>query len=174
MKGSTARFLTVPYWGQVVMRELKTWLAVLSILAGLVVLPGFGSRRTKTGADESGEGAPHYVAVLKSGTPQQKAAAAYWLGQQRLSTAEVVNALVDLLGDKTAVDATRYRQAAKEQRPTLGEEAAAALVLIGRASIPRLIHVLKTSPLAEARKNAAWALGALHESSAATPVSASA
>ncbi|HLJ26752.1 MAG TPA: HEAT repeat domain-containing protein [Candidatus Angelobacter sp.] len=157
------------------MRELKAWVAVVSILAGLILLPGFGSRRTKTGADESGEGVPHYLAVLKSGTPQQKAAAAYWLGQLRLSTAEAVNALADLLGDRTAIDASRYRQAAvKEQKPTLGAEAAAALVQIGRPSIPPLIHVLKTSPSPEARRNAAWALGALYESSAVqvVPVSA--
>lgn len=159
--------------GANLMRELKTWVAVLAILAGLVLLPGFGSRRTKTGADENGEGVPHYISVLKSGTAQQKAAAAYWLGQQRFSGAEVVNALAELLGDKTAIDASRYRQAAREQKPTLGEEAAAALVVIGRPSIPQLIHVLKTSPLPEARKNAAWALGALHESSEAqVPVSA--
>lgn len=145
------------------MRELKTWVAVLSILAGMVLLPGFGSRRTRAGADESGEGVSHYLSVLKSGTPQQKAAAAFWLGQQKSSAAEVVNALVDLLGDRTAIDASRYRQAVKEQKPTLGEEVAAALVEIGRPSIPRLIQVLKTSPSSEARKNAAWALGVLHE-----------
>jgi HEAT repeat protein len=149
------------------MRELKAWVAVLAVLAALVFLPGFGSRRTPPGADDNAQGVPHYLAVLKSGTAQQKAAAAYWLGQQRSSAAEVVNALVELLGDRTAIDATRYRQAGREQKPTLGEEAAAALVQIGRASIPRLIQVLKTSPSAEARKNAAWALGVLHQNAAA-------
>ncbi|HZI56812.1 MAG TPA: hypothetical protein VFF39_08555, partial [Verrucomicrobiae bacterium] len=56
------------------------------------------------------------------------------------------------------------------QRPlekiTLGEEVAAALVNIGHPSIEPLIKVLKTSPQAEARKNAAWALGALHDTGA--------
>jgi HEAT repeat protein len=149
------------------MRESKTWVAVTSILAALILLPGFGSLRSSSSADESSQGVTHYLAVLKSGTAQQKAAAAYWLGQQRSSTAEVVNALVELLGDRRAVDVSRYREAAKVQKPTLGEEAAAALVQIGRASIPRLIQVLKTSPSAEARKNAAWALGVLHENAAA-------
>jgi len=149
------------------MRELKTWVAVVSILAGLVLLTGFGSRRTKTANEESGESVTRYVAMLKSGTPQQKAQAAYWLGQQRSSTAETVNALTSLLGDKTEIDASRYRPASKEHRPTLGEEVAAALVQIGRPAIPQLIHVLKTSPSPEARKNAAWALGALHEAAAA-------
>lgn len=149
------------------MREVKAWVAVLSILAGLVFLPGFGSRRTRTGSDESVESVAHYLTMLKSGTPQEKAVAAHWLGQQRSDAARVVDALVELLGDRTSVDASRYRPAAREQKPTLGEEAAAALVEIGRPSIPRLIRVLKTSPSAEARKNAAWALGTLHESAAA-------
>lgn len=155
------------------MRELKTWLAVVAILLSLVLLPGFGSRRTRTGSGEIGESLPHYIALLKSGTAQQKAALAYRLGQQRSSEVEVVSALADLLGDRTAVDASRYRPAVKEQKATLGEEAAAALVQIGRPAIPQLIHVLKTSPVAEARKNAAWALGALQESTAArAPVAA--
>jgi Armadillo/beta-catenin-like repeat/PBS lyase HEAT-like repeat len=149
------------------MRELKTWVAVVSILLGLVFLSGFGSRRTRTGSDDAGESVPYYVGMLRSGTAQQRAAAAYWLGQQRSSTAAVVNALVDLLGNRTEIDPSRYRPAIKEQKPTLGEEAAAALVQIGRPSIPQLIHVLKTSPSPEARKNAAWALGALHENTAA-------
>ena len=148
------------------MRELKTWLALLSLLTSLVCLPGFGSQRPKLGNNEIENGILRYVAVLKSGTPQQKAAAAYRLGQQRSSELEVVSALADLLGDRTAIDVSRYRPAIKDQKLTLGAEVAAALVQIGRPSIPHLIHVLKTSPSAEARKNAAWALGALHENTA--------
>lgn len=148
------------------MRELRTWLAVVSILAGLVVLPGFGSRRTKTTDEVGGDAIPHYVAVLKSGTAQQKAQAAYFLGQQHSSTVIVVSALADLLGDRTEIDASRYRPATRDRKATLGEEVAAALVQIGRPAIPELIHVLKTSPSPEARKNAAWALGSLHEAAA--------
>jgi HEAT repeat protein len=149
------------------MREVKTWVAVVATLAGLIVLPGFGSRRTSTGPDANVEQTiAHHIAALRAGTAQQKAASAYWLGQQHSSAAEAVNPLTDLLADKTEVDASRYRQAARDSKPTLGEEAAAALVQIGRPSIPPLIRILKTSPSPEARKNAAWALGALHESSA--------
>jgi len=150
-------------WGLKFMRELKTWVAVVSILAAMILLPGFRSRRTSNAGEPNAEAVAHYIAVLKSGTPQQKAQAAYWLGQQRSSGAEAVNALAGLLGDKTEIDASRYRPVSSEHRPTVGEEAAAALVQIGRPAIPQLIHVLKTSPLPEARKNAAWALGALHE-----------
>lgn len=117
--------------------------------------------------DENAHSVARYLAVLKSGTPQEKAVAAHWLGQQRSDAARVVDALAQLLGDRTSVDASRYRPAARKQKPTLGEEAAAALVEIGRPSISRLIQVLKSSPSAEARKNAAWALGALRESALA-------
>jgi HEAT repeat protein len=68
------------------------------------------------------------------------------------------------------VDAALYRSNPALNKPTLGEEAAAALVNIGHPSIEPLIHVLKTSPVAEARKNAAWALGALHDTGATTRI----
>lgn len=149
------------------MREMKTWVAVLATLAGLIFLPGFGSRKTNPAPDpDVDQNIAHHIAVLKSGSAQQKAASAYWLGQQHASAADAVNPLSELLADKTEVDPSRYRQAAKEVKLTLGEEAASALVQIGRSSIPSLIRTLKTSPSPEARKNAAWALGALHETSA--------
>jgi HEAT repeat protein len=103
--------------------------------------------------------------LLKSGKPQQKAAAAYWLGQQRSAAAVAIDPLLDLLGDATNVDAKQYRQRPLDKM-TLGEEVAAALVNIGHPSIEPLIRILKSSPQAEARKNAAWALGALHDTGA--------
>lgn len=149
------------------MREMKTWVAVVATLAGLIFLPGFGSRKTNPAPDpDMDQNIAHHIALLRSGTPQQKAASAYWLGQQHASASDAVNPLSELLADRTEVDASRYRQATKEVKQTLGEEAASALVQIGRSSIPSLIRILKTSPSSEARKNAAWALGALHETSA--------
>ena len=74
--------------------------------------------------------------------------------------------LLDLLGDTTEVNASAYRHTARERRPTLGEEVAVALVHIGRPAVEPLIQVLKTSSSAQARKNAAWALGALHDTGA--------
>jgi HEAT repeat protein len=81
------------------------------------------------------------------------------------AAAGAVDPLLELLGDSTAIDAKQYRQRPLEKL-TLGEEVAAALVNIGHPSIEPLIRVLKTSPQAEARKNAAWALGALHDTGA--------
>jgi HEAT repeat protein len=103
--------------------------------------------------------------LLRSGKPQQKAAAAYWFGQQKSAAASAVDSLLEYLGDATEVDAKQYRQRPLEKM-TLGEEVAAALVNIGHPSIEPLIRVLKNSPQAEARKNAAWALGALHDTGA--------
>jgi HEAT repeat protein len=149
------------------MRELRQ--AGFSLCLGLVLflVTGFGAKHvTDPQRGVSNEVARH-IQVLKSGRPQEKAEAAYWLGQQRAAAAPAVNPLVELLGDVTEIDPAKYRQHRLEKM-TLGEEVAAALVNIGHPSIEPLIKVLKTSPQSEARKNAAWALGALHDTGATT------
>jgi hypothetical protein len=148
------------------MREVKK--AGFALCLGLMVFifTGFGPKRNTTIASGGETDAmARHIALLKSGRPQQKAAAAYWLGQQRSAAAGAVDRLLEFLGDATEVDAKQYRQHPLEKM-TLGEEVAAALVNIGHPSIEPLIRVLKTSPQAEARKNAAWALGALHDTGA--------
>jgi HEAT repeat protein len=148
------------------MREVRKAGFALCLGMVLFVLTGFGPKRSATPqrgvADDS---IARHIAMLKSGKPQQKAAAAYWLGQQHSAAATAVSPLVELLGDATEVDPVQYRQRRLEKM-TLGEEVAAALVNIGHPSIEPLIRVLKTSPQSEARKNAAWALGALHDTGA--------
>jgi hypothetical protein len=152
---------------ELVMSEVRKIGFALGLGLALLVLTGFGARHYVTPGGSSGEAIARRIALLRSGKPQQKAAAAYWLGQQRSAAAEAVDSLVDLLGDATEVDPTQYRQRPLDKM-TLGEEVAAALVNIGHPAIEPLIHVLKTSPQAEARKNAAWALGALHDTGATT------
>lgn len=147
------------------MREIKNWVSVLLLGASVLLATGF-SKPTKSAATPSMEGLGRYIALLRSGTAQQKAEAAYKIGQQRASAAGAVKPLVDLLGDTTTVDPSAYRRIIREHRPTLGEEAAVALVHIGPPAVEPLIQVLKSSPSAEARKNAAWALGALHDTGA--------
>ena len=148
------------------MPELRK--AGFALFVGMVLigLTGFGPRRgtTSSHGGESDAIARH-IAVLKTGKAQQKAAAAYWLGQQRSAAAGAIDPLVELLGDVTAINPRQYRQRPLEKM-TLGEEVAAALVNIGYPAVEPLIRVLKTSPQAEARKNAAWALGALHDTGA--------
>jgi HEAT repeat protein len=148
------------------MREVKKAGFALCIGVAVFILAGFAPKRSTTvsGGGETDAFARH-LAVLRSGKPQQKAAAAYWLGQQHSAAAGAVDSLLEFLGDATEVDAKQYRQHPLEKM-TVGEEVAAALVNIGHPSIEPLIRVLKNSPQAEARKNAAWALGALHDTGA--------
>lgn len=147
----------------------------LSVVLGtsLLAATGFGPRRTaipSNAATAAEQSIVHRVALLKSGKPQQKAAAAYWLGQQHSAAAVAVDPLVDLLGDTTSVDPSQYRSNRAIQKMTLGEEAAAALVKIGHPAIEPLLRVLKSSPVPAARKNAAWALGALHDTGATSQI----
>jgi HEAT repeat protein len=145
------------------MHEVKRTGLSLGLGLALLILTGFESKEhpSQQGANRPDEVSRH-VAQLRSGKPQQKAAAAYWLGQQRTVSASAVEALVQLLGDTSEIDPLQYRALGPEPRFTLGGEAAAALVNIGHAAVEPLIRVLKTSPQPEARKNAAWALGLLH------------
>lgn len=155
------------------MHEVKKAGMSLCLGLALLILTGFGSKEHV--APASGNPPPEvfrHIALLRTGKAQQKAAAAYWLGQQRGVAATAVQALVDLLGDTTEVDPSQYRPVKSDPKSTLGIEAAAALVRIGHPSIEPLIRVLKTSPQPEARKNAAWALGALHEAGATNSVRA--
>lgn len=147
----------------------------LSVVLGISLLAatGFGPRRTaiaSNAANAAEQSIVHRVALLKSGKPQQKAAAAYWLGQQHSAAAVAVDPLVDLLGDTTSIDPSQYRLNRAIQKMTLGEEAAAALVKIGHPAIEPLLRVLKSSPVPAARKNAAWALGALHDTGATSQI----
>jgi HEAT repeat protein len=150
------------------MRGLGRTGLALSLAAALFAFDGFGSERfvASAGTKARAEAITLHIAQLKSGKAQERAAAAYWLGQQRSAAADAVDTLVELLGDATEINPTLYRASRALQKLTLGEEAAAALVNIGHPSIAPLIRVLKTSPMPEARKNAAWALGALHDTGA--------
>lgn len=148
------------------MRGLKKAGFSLCLGLALLVLTGFGAaKRSATPMSGSDDPVARHIALLKSGKPQQKAAAAYWLGQQHAAAAQAVDPLLEFLGDATEIDPAKYRPR-RLDKMTLGEEVAAALVKIGHPSIEPLIKVLKTSPQSEARKNAAWALGALHDTGA--------
>jgi HEAT repeat protein len=141
----------------------------ISLTLSLVALAGFATApRGVVNKNVSGDAIARHIEMLKTGKAQQRAAAAYWLGQQHSAAAIAVEHLVGLLGDSSEINPAQYRARKVLQKLTLGEEVAAALVNIGSPSIDPLIRVLKTSPDAEARKNAAWALGALHDAGATT------
>ena len=149
------------------MRGVRRTALGLSVLAAICVFTGIRAERVAKASEAvRGDAIASHIAMLRSGKAQQKAAAAYWLGQQHAAAADAVDPLVELLGDATEINPAQYRASRALMKLTLGEEAAAALVNIGHPSIEPLIRVLKTSPMPEARKNAAWALGALHDSGA--------
>ncbi len=149
------------------MRELGKISLILSVVLATIAFAGLGVEHAAANSNKPHVDAiTNHIAMLRSGKPQEKAAAAYWLGQQHSAAAVAVDPLVELLGDITEINPSQYRAKRVLQKLTLGEEAAAALVNIGHPSIEPLIHVLKTSPMPEARKNAAWALGALHDAGA--------
>ena len=154
------------------MKELKRSGLGLLLGAGLLVLNAFASwsAASPDRSHQKKDPITSHISVLKTGKAQDKAAAAYWLGQQHTAAAPAVDPLVQLLGDTSEVNPVKYRSTPIPAKMTLGEEAAAALVNIGHPSIDALIRVLKSSPLAEARKNAAWALGALHDVGATTQI----
>jgi HEAT repeat protein len=146
------------------MRDTGKLLGTVILALGSFFLAGFAAGPSGVSDKKLlAEAISNHIEILKTGKPQQRAAAAYWLGQQHSAAAVAVEHLVGLLGDSSEIDPSQYRAKRVLRKLKLGEEVAAALVNIGHPSIDPLIHVLKTSPDAEARKNAAWALGALHD-----------
>src|SRR5947209_15520780 len=104
------------------MREIKTWVSVFLLALSILLFSGFTLPARTAAASSNLEGLPRYIAQLKSGSAQQKAEAAYKLGQQHSSAAPAVEPLLTLLGDTTEVNAAAYRRTTREHRPTLGEE----------------------------------------------------
>src|SRR5262249_53774266 len=151
--------------------KLEKLFLVSLLSAVLFVLTGFDGRSVLAHAKRvSASEVTRHVALLKSRDAQQKAAAAYWLGLQHADAVSAVNSLAALLGDKAEVDSSRYREPGQVGTPhprrlTVREEAALDLVKIGRPATEALINVLTSSPEPHARKNAAWALGAIREGS---------
>lgn len=110
------------------------------------------------------------AAGLSSPDPSIRTHAACELRALGSQAAPFMPRLIGMLDDASPVDATvcgertwRFRGA--DQSTTPGEQAAAALVAIGAPSQPPLLKALG-GPAWVARRNAAWALGALDASEA--------
>jgi HEAT repeat protein len=148
------------------MRRYRDQILFSLVLSCIVMFCGFVGTERGTAVGSLDQNINRHIAMLRSKEAQQKAAAAYWLGTRGLAAERAIPALVDLLGDDTHIAPARYRKDKDElagpANITVGQEAAAALVNIGRSSTDALIKTLITSPEAHARENAAWALGALH------------
>ncbi|MBV9072516.1 MAG: hypothetical protein JOZ10_02695 [Acidobacteria bacterium] len=146
------------------MRQHKHAIALSTLLSCMVLFCGFVGREQQVSVRGLEQSIDKHIAQLHSREAQQRAAAAYWLGNRGMAAEKAIPALVDLLGDDTKIEVSKYRRpdAPDTSKLTLGEEAAAALVNIGKSSTDALIKTLITSPEPHARENAAWALGALH------------
>jgi HEAT repeat protein len=146
------------------MRQHREAIVFSTLLSCLVLFCGFIGREPVTSSRTTEDSISLHIAQLRAKEAQRRAAAAYWLGSRGTAAERAIPALVDLLGDATQVEVSKYRKpdSPENTTATLGEEAAAALVNIGKSSTDALIKILITSPEPHARENAAWALGALH------------
>ena len=145
------------------MRQHRDAILFSTLLSCIVLFCGFIGRESTTAIGTTEESINRHIAQLRSKEAQQRAAAAYWLGHRGTAAERAIPALVDLLGDATPVEVSKYRKPdTPDSKLTIGEEVAAALVNIGKSSTDALIKTLITSPEPHARENAAWALGALH------------
>jgi HEAT repeat protein len=136
------------------------------IIAGAIALAPFqGDARTK-------------AAGLASPDPAARARAACDLREFGSNAAFALPQLVALLGDGSPVDGnvcgerTWGRHSGIADTTSPGEQAASALVAIGRPAYDPLTRALK-APVWIARKNAAWGLGALGNRDAAPLLSGS-
>lgn len=114
------------------------------------------------------------IAQLTANDPAERTRAACALADMEAAAAPAVPALARLLGDAARVDARvcdgdRRGRRDGEGTTTPGEAAAAALASIGKPSVDVLIASLG-APEWFARKNAAWALGAIEDARAVSPV----
>jgi HEAT repeat protein len=146
------------------MKQHREAILFSTLLSCLVLSCGFVGRGDSGTIRSIDDSITRHIAQLRSKEAQQRAAAAYWLGNRGTAAERAIPALVDLLGDDTPVEVTKYRKpdTLDAHKLTLGEEVASALVNIGKSSTDALIKTLITSPEPRARENAAWALGALH------------
>jgi HEAT repeat protein len=122
----------------------------------------------------AGQDAANLATRLRDADPRTRAIAACDLQRMGSAARGVIDALVERLSDASPVDPKicgqdrHYWSKDIEQQTTPGEEAAAALVAIGTESLPSLITAAR-APQWVARRNAVWALGALHDGRGVPP-----
>jgi HEAT repeat protein len=104
------------------------------------------------------------MAALSADDPAVRARAACEIKTEGDQAAKAIAPLVQLLADASPVERTVCRQhwRLESELTTPGEQAAAALVSIGSPAFEPVLGALQ-DPQWVARKNAAWALGALDD-----------
>jgi len=110
---------------------------------------------------------------LAAADPESRTKAACGLRELGDDAAPALDALVALLSDGAPVEQSvcqrRWSRWNADSRTSPGEQAASALVAIGHRSVTPLMRALKSSSWI-ARRNAAWALGALDDRRAGAPL----
>ena len=142
-------------------RHHTSRLARLAFVAGWVALGASGAAQRR--------GVKDAAAALAAGDPISRARAACALKKEGDLAADAVRPLVQLLADASPVERSVCEQHWGQHRDPLttpGELAAAALVSIGSRAFDPVLSALKDQRWV-ARRNAAWALGALSDSRAA-------
>jgi HEAT repeat protein len=113
------------------------------------------------------------IADLDAADPVARAKAACGLRDLGDAAADAVVQLTKLLADGSPVDARvcgrRWWRGGAEDVTTPGEQAASALASVGSSAIPALLGALKHDAWI-ARRNAAWALGAIDDRRAVDPL----
>ena len=110
---------------------------------------------------------------LRASDPAVRTRAACDLREQADRAGAAIDALVALLPDAAPLDRSvcgeNWRRWNPENTTTPGEQAASALVAIGSRSFEPLVRTLQHQAWV-ARRNAAWALGALDDTRAVEPL----
>ena len=110
---------------------------------------------------------------LAAADPESRTKAACGLRELGDEAAPALDVLVALLSDGAPVEQSacerRWSRWSADKRTSPGEQAAAALVAIGQRTVPPLLRSLKSASWI-ARRNAAWALGALDDRRAGAPL----
>jgi HEAT repeat protein len=135
---------------------------------GLVIALGLTS--TIGGAQE--RSVKDLIAALSASDPAMRAQAACDLKDEGEAAVQALEPLVRLLSDGAPVERTVCEERwwrRDDLLTTPGQEAAAALVSVGSRAVDPLLRALN-QPQWIARRNAAWALGALDEPRAVKPL----
>ncbi|HKG15866.1 MAG TPA: HEAT repeat domain-containing protein [Pyrinomonadaceae bacterium] len=149
----------------------KSFALVLALAAALFSAALVVARQ-KSESRPPDAGARGRAEALRSPDAQKRAAAAYEISKRPGEAKALVNALVELLGDAAQVDANAYRKREhwnSDTPATVGQEAARALTAAGAEAVEPLTAALARKET-EARRNAAWALGAIGDRRAVTPL----
>lgn len=138
--------------------------AGLLLTFGLCLVPGPVAAQSRSVTD--------LVAALSSDDPAARAQAACEVKLEGDAAAQAIEPLLRVLSDGAPVERPVCRERWRhngDRLTTPGEEAAAALVAIGSRTFEALLKALK-QPQWIARRNAAWALGALDDPRAVRPL----